>query len=104
MEGYKYSGPKDLEKEISSNHLKGKTAIVTGGNSHISIPDEVVCLIKITAGANGIGEAYTRGLVAAGYESPSSHSILPSSFTLTKYQTQRLYWRYGRQGRIKTSI
>ncbi|PQE14351.1 short chain dehydrogenase reductase family oxidoreductase protein [Rutstroemia sp. NJR-2017a BBW] len=47
MEGYKYSGPKDLEKEISSDHLKGKTAIVTGG-------------------ANGIGEAYTRGLVAAG--------------------------------------
>ncbi|PQE31736.1 short chain dehydrogenase reductase family oxidoreductase protein [Rutstroemia sp. NJR-2017a WRK4] len=47
MEGYKYSGPKDLEKKISSDHLKGKTAIVTGG-------------------ANGIGEAYTRGLVAAG--------------------------------------
>jgi hypothetical protein len=45
MEGYKYSGPRDLEKEISSDHLKGKTAIVTGGKSHFYIPDEAICLM-----------------------------------------------------------
>jgi NAD(P)-dependent dehydrogenase (short-subunit alcohol dehydrogenase family) len=47
MPEYENTGPVDCAIPISTSHLKGKTAIVTGG-------------------ANGIGEAYTRALVGAG--------------------------------------
>lgn len=47
MGGYQYTGPVDCTIALDTSNLKDKTAIVTGG-------------------ANGIGEGYTRALVAAG--------------------------------------
>ncbi|KUM57664.1 hypothetical protein ACN42_g9509 [Penicillium freii] len=52
MQEYTYAGPIDCSKPINVENLKGKTAIVTGG-------------------ANGLGEAYVRALVAVGYETMS---------------------------------
>ncbi|KAJ0414747.1 hypothetical protein BJY00DRAFT_305368 [Aspergillus carlsbadensis] len=47
MHGYTYTGPVDCTRQPESSNLSGTTAIVTGG-------------------ANGLGEAYVRALVAAG--------------------------------------
>ncbi|KZF19308.1 short chain dehydrogenase/ reductase [Xylona heveae TC161] len=47
MQSYKHAGPVDCTVDFDPSHLKGKTAIVTGG-------------------ANGLGEAYVRSLVAIG--------------------------------------
>ncbi|KAL2838112.1 putative adam [Aspergillus pseudoustus] len=47
MHGYRYTGPVDCSIEIDDSKLKGTVAIVTGG-------------------ANGLGEAYVRALVAVG--------------------------------------
>ncbi|KAJ9314990.1 hypothetical protein DTO271D3_4729 [Paecilomyces variotii] len=47
MAGYEHSGPVDCDVPFDTANLKGKTAIITGG-------------------ANGLGEAYVRALVAAG--------------------------------------
>ncbi|KAL2793917.1 hypothetical protein BJX66DRAFT_217221 [Aspergillus keveii] len=47
MHGYTYKGPVNCTRQPDSHNLNGTTAIVTGG-------------------ANGLGEAYVRALVAAG--------------------------------------
>lgn len=67
MQGYIHNGPIDCVKPFDVGTLKGKTAIVTGGmktnlnRCSLNTHDEI--------GANGLGEAYVRSLVTAGYVS-----------------------------------
>lgn len=64
MQGYIHDGPIDCDVDFDPSSLKGKTAIVTGG-----IDSKPECTASDTdlLGANGIGEAYVRALVTAGY-------------------------------------
>lgn len=61
--GYTNSGAVNTDVDFDTSNVKGKTAIVTGG---ILAPWSPNGFQLSTAGANGIGEAYTRALVKAG--------------------------------------
>lgn len=66
MQGYIHTGPIDCNKPVETENLRGKTAIVTGGitSSHL-LRNKI--FTDSGKGANGLGEAFVRALVAAGY-------------------------------------
>ncbi|CAG8031973.1 unnamed protein product [Penicillium salamii] len=67
MQGYTYEGAVDCTQLAKVEHLKGKTAIVTGGKILILQPwKELALRSHIQKGCNGLGEAYVRALVAIG--------------------------------------
>lgn len=67
MQGYIHTGPVDCNKTFGTQALKGKTTIVTGGISLEHHHLRKVYLVTMEIGANGLGEAYVRALVATGY-------------------------------------
>jgi hypothetical protein len=67
MQGYTHNGPVNCIEPFDVDLLKGKTAIVTGGMATDSCSFFQNTHKKI--GANGLGEAYVRALVTAGYVS-----------------------------------
>ena len=69
MPPYVHTGPVDCSQDADCSSLAGKTAIVTGG-------------------ANGLGEAYVRALVAAGYV---SRLFISSQLIQAQSQRLRLY-------------
>lgn len=71
MREYIHTGPIDCNKPINVENLNGKTAIVTGGASYWYIEIEYGASTDYMEGANGLGEAYVRALVAVGYETMS---------------------------------
>ncbi|GLA09509.1 hypothetical protein AnigIFM60653_011838 [Aspergillus niger] len=64
MPPYVHTGPVDCSQDADCSALTGKTAIVTGG-------------------ANGLGEAYVRALVAAGYASHLFHLFTTNASSTT---------------------
>jgi NAD(P)-dependent dehydrogenase (short-subunit alcohol dehydrogenase family) len=65
MQAYKDTGAVNCDVDFDTSHVKGKTAIVTGGPStHVKL----YRWLTFEPGANGIGEAYTRDLIKAGYQ------------------------------------
>lgn len=58
--------PTDCSIEFDTHLIRGKTAIVTGGNYENAFTR--ARLTDSTIGAQGIGEAYVRALANAGYE------------------------------------
>lgn len=67
MPEYTHTGPIDCNTSFDTHILKGKTAIVTGGILPICIYPKNNLFINHGTGANGLGEAYVRALIAAGY-------------------------------------
>ncbi|KAF7173183.1 hypothetical protein CNMCM5623_005388 [Aspergillus felis] len=59
MAPYVHTGPVDCDQDFDPSSVNGKTAIVTGG-------------------ASGLGEAYVRALVAAGYGTPVGIQLIIS--------------------------
>jgi NAD(P)-dependent dehydrogenase (short-subunit alcohol dehydrogenase family) len=66
MPPYHYTGPVGCDQELNCSVLQGKTAIVTGGNEPNAPYTRIIQIANIRIGANGLGEAYVRALVAAG--------------------------------------
>lgn len=75
MQGYIHTGPVDCNKSFDTQALKGKTMIVTGGIFLEHHRLRKVYLVTMEIGANGLGEAYVRALVATGY-SISNHGAV----------------------------
>lgn len=67
MPEYTHTGPINCNTSFDTHVLKGKTAIVTGGILLICTFLKDSLFINHGPGANGLGEAYVRALVAAGY-------------------------------------
>lgn len=68
MAPYIHTGPIDCERDFDPSSVKGKTAIVTGGNQVQMLSQyHNLALAYRHTGASGLGEAYVRALVAAGY-------------------------------------
>jgi hypothetical protein len=67
MPTYTPSNPVNCDVDFDYSKLKGQTAIVTGGKFPSQPSTHYGYQTDYETGANGLGKAYVRSLVTAGY-------------------------------------
>lgn len=73
MPSYTPTSPVNCDVDFDYSTLKGKTAIVTGGKFPSKPFTHYISRTDYKTGANGLGEAYVRSLVTAGYGSQDNY-------------------------------